>query len=260
MGSDSASKKRKRSIEDTSPSELTSAVVRRLLDVLDNDDEIRALPAPSFDYLLCGIRDAFQSALSAEAIGFQAPQRREEDWDWKLSPEQIAGLTQEEKTIWKAFLGRDQLCTAKIKVHPFNWTMPVLDLRQWEAHIPGPAGTPWEGGVYSLSIIFRSGSPDSVPRLRFVRPLFHVNAYPTGVWGYTHHDYDVDPGRLATLLRSVQQGLGVHNISNPSHSDAYTLARNDPIAFAAKIRAQAEDWKPDPQTGLAGRRVLSRVD
>jgi hypothetical protein len=107
------------------------------------------------------LTEAYHSALIAEEAAAQkpAPAQREEDWNWQLSPEQIAGLVEEERTIWKAFLvGRDlirgtvsrSLAFAKvmhklkvlqnIKLHPLNWTMPVVDLRQWEAHIPGPAG------------------------------------------------------------------------------------------------------------------------
>ncbi|KAJ7250393.1 ubiquitin-conjugating enzyme/RWD-like protein [Mycena rebaudengoi] len=150
--------------------------------------------------------------------------------------------------------------------------MPVVDLRQWEAHIPGPAGTPWEGGVYSLTIKFKPGSPDLLPKFRFLVPLFHPNVYPSGNWAYTALDHDIikgranratawkctfeeDPTRLMKLLQNIQRGLHEHDMNHPSQSDAYTMAKNDPKEYDAKIRAEAEDWKPDPQTGLAGRRI-----
>ncbi|KAJ6615511.1 SUMO-conjugating enzyme UBC9-like protein [Mycena sp. CBHHK59/15] len=132
--------------------------------------------------------------------------------------------------------------------------MPVVDLRQWEAHIPGTTGTPWEGGVYTLSITFGPDFTKYVPKLRFVRPLFHPNAYPTGTWGYTTEDHKIvtkdmpalwkqtdqqDPLRLATLLRSVMTSLHNPDITDPSQSDAYTMLKNDPKAYAAKIMAQA---------------------
>jgi hypothetical protein len=61
--------------------------------------------------------------------------------------------------------------------------MPVVDLRQWQAHIPGLKNvsgshitihssltapqTPWEGGVYSLDVTFwppASELSESIPK------------------------------------------------------------------------------------------------
>ncbi|KAJ7165629.1 ubiquitin-conjugating enzyme/RWD-like protein [Mycena crocata] len=160
-----------------------------------------------------------------------------------------------------------------IKVHPFNWHMPIVDMKQWEAHIPGVQGTPWEGGVYTLQLIFWHGIPEGVPIFRFIRPLFHLHTYPTGTWA--REEYDVvegisrhaiwkktkleDPERLVTLLRRIQKQLNEPDTKNPHQYDAYILMKDDPAAYKKKIREQAEDWKPDPQTGLAGRRILQPV-
>ncbi|KAJ7735139.1 hypothetical protein DFH07DRAFT_116101 [Mycena maculata] len=51
--------------------------------------------------------------------------------------------------------------------------MPVVDLRHWEAHIPGVRDTPWEGGVYSLRVEFWPGFPERIPKFRFFVPLCH---------------------------------------------------------------------------------------
>ncbi|KAJ7165626.1 ubiquitin-conjugating enzyme 9 [Mycena crocata] len=162
---------------------------------------------------------------------------------------------------------------SNIKLHPFNWHMPVVDLKQWEAHIPGVRGTPWEGGVYTLQLTFFHGLSEAIPKLRFIRPLFHVNIYPSGTWGFV--DWEVvefgvgigfrdvwkktkleDPMRLATLLQSIQKHLNEPNTQSPAQSDAYTLIKTDPEAYQERIRTQAADWTPDPRTGLAGRPIL----
>ncbi|KAF8142857.1 ubiquitin-conjugating enzyme/RWD-like protein [Mycena galopus ATCC 62051] len=159
-----------------------------------------------------------------------------------------------------------------IKLHPLNWRMPVVDLRQWEAHIPGNKGTSWEGGVYTLQVIFSAGSPEGIPKLRFSPPLFHPNVYPSGTWGgsrlpennianFSHGVWlktkQEDPERFAKVLRSIQLLLHEPDMAHPAQSDAYTMAKNDTQAYEKRIRAQAEAWTPDPRTGLAGRPIHS---
>ncbi|KAJ7892816.1 SUMO-conjugating enzyme UBC9-like protein [Mycena olivaceomarginata] len=139
--------------------------------------------------------------------------------------------------------------------------MPVVDLRQWQAHIPGRKGTPWEGGVYSLDVIF-SPAECVVPKLRFIRPLFHPNASPSGTWSYSGDPgvkinyvygntwvkttYD-GPERFAQLLQTVQNTLHEPNLHDPAQGEAYLAAKNDFTAY---------ECTPDPRTGLAGRPIL----
>ncbi|KAJ7983024.1 ubiquitin-conjugating enzyme/RWD-like protein [Mycena polygramma] len=272
--SESTSKKRKRSSssDESSERERASSLIRRSIALLTANPEV---PAVTLRPLLRTLSAAYDSALSAEASDTKSqPQpvsMRAEDWDWELSAEQIAQLSEEELTLWKdLLLCRDSLQRAGIKIHPFKWKMPVIDLRQWQAHIPGVPGTCWEGGVYSLNVAFPFGHPERIPHLRFVRPLFHPNVYPNGthmylghpelrleghseVWSKTKQE---DPERFANLLRSVKTLIHNPDLENPHCSDPWTLIKNDPKAYEEKIRAQAKAWTPDPRTGLAGRRIL----
>ncbi|KAJ7174415.1 ubiquitin-conjugating enzyme/RWD-like protein [Mycena filopes] len=152
--------------------------------------------------------------------------------------------------------------------------MPVVDFRQWEAHIPGNQGTPWEGGVYTLSIVCSCGFPDFIPHMRFLRPLIHPNVYPTGTYAYYNSDFvsptgrfevskrqwintrHEDPERMAKLLQDVQKIIHHPNLEQPHQYDAYIVAKNNPKAYEERIRLQAAAWKPDPKTGLAGRPIL----
>ncbi|KAJ7174422.1 ubiquitin-conjugating enzyme/RWD-like protein [Mycena filopes] len=274
MGSDSSletSKKRKRSGSlDQSPERgRTSSLIRRSIALLTAIPEV---PAASLHPLLNVLTDAYGSALSAEAPSPDSRSVATEDWNWELSAEQISRLSEEELTIWKDMLVcAPNLRLASIKLHPFNWKMPVVDLRQWEAHIPGNAGTAWAGGVYTLSIAFSAGFPERAPKMRFLRPLFHPNVYPTGTYACFHGDlvtpeigsHDVwintkqeDPERFAKLLRKVQTMLHSPDLTNPHQADGYTLAKNDPVGYEKRIRLQAAAWTPAPKTGLAGRPIL----
>ncbi|KAJ7165860.1 ubiquitin-conjugating enzyme/RWD-like protein [Mycena filopes] len=155
--------------------------------------------------------------------------------------------------------------------------MPVVDFRQWEAHIPGNQGTPWEGGVYTLSIVFSCGFPDFIPHMRFLRPLFHPNVYPSGGYAYPNAElfsptgrFEIDkrewintrqedPERFAKLLRDAQKIIHHPDLGNPQQSDGYTMAKNNPVGYEKKIRLQAAAWTPDPKTGLAGRPILQPI-
>ncbi|KAJ7892814.1 hypothetical protein B0H14DRAFT_2685867, partial [Mycena olivaceomarginata] len=224
-----ASKKRKRSDSpDGAPErERTSSIIRRSIALLTAIPEI---PAASLHPLLSTLTDAYGSALSEEARDLEPPPAElmsgEEDWNWELTTEQITRLSEEELAIWKDLLPcRHALRISGIKLHPSNWKMPVVDLREWEAHIPGP-----QRGTYGFHIYSTPLSTESCHRhlgravyihstcsfrlvlqnalsqnvlchdcfqthadeltsltVRFFVPLFHPNVYPSGTWAYNNH-------------------------------------------------------------------------
>ncbi len=42
----------------------------------------------------------------------------------------------------------------------------------------GKPGTPWEGGLFKLRMIFKDDYPSTPPKCKFEPPLFHPNIYP----------------------------------------------------------------------------------
>ena len=59
--------------------------------------------------------------------------------------------------------------------------MNLNDLTRWNALLKGPAGTPYEGGVYGLALICDSGYPMTPPKAHFVTRVFHPNVnYTSG--------------------------------------------------------------------------------
>jgi hypothetical protein len=106
-GSTAAPKKRKRSESpDGAPErQRTLSIIRRSIALLTAIPEI---PAASLHPLLNTLTDAYGSALSAEARDLKPPPAQpisaEEDWNWELTTEQIARLSEEELTIWKDLL------------------------------------------------------------------------------------------------------------------------------------------------------------
>lgn len=52
---------------------------------------------------------------------------------------------------------------------------------EWEALVPGPDGTPFEGGVFSARLTFPASYPLEPPTMRFEPPIFHPNVYSDGL-------------------------------------------------------------------------------
>ncbi|KAK7044686.1 SUMO-conjugating enzyme ubc9 [Favolaschia claudopus] len=264
--SHTVSNKRKRSdTEDDAERERTSSLIRRSIALVTAIPEI---PTASLHPVLNTLTEACGSALLDEARNSKSV-TEEEDWDWEFSPEQIARLSEEELRIWKDLLPcRNALAITGIKLHPLNWKMPVLDLRQWQAHIPGRKGTPWEGGVYSLDVTFPHDLPEGIPKCRFFRPLLHPNVYVSGTWGFIFlPEVTLSSGKNSTevwlktkqedpMLRSIRKIMHEPIIDNPAQAEGYSLLKDDPEGYEEKIREQAKAWTPDPNTGLAGRPIL----
>jgi len=62
-------------------------------------------------------------------------------------------------------------------VHVF----PSADnLKFWRALIEGPAGSPFEGGVFALSVVLPDDYPFRPPKITFETPVYHCNISDSG--------------------------------------------------------------------------------
>lgn len=49
------------------------------------------------------------------------------------------------------------------------------NLKHWEVTIPGPPGTPFEGGKFKIEIKLDDNYPNSTPSCKFLTKVFHPN-------------------------------------------------------------------------------------
>jgi len=117
----------------------------------------------------------------------------------------------------------------------------------WEVGIPGKKDTPWEGGVYEVTMTFPEEYPSKPPKCKFTPPLFHPNVYPSGTICLSILDEEKNWKPAITIkqiLLGVQELLNDPNAADPAQLEAYTLYKNDKDSYTKKIRQQARERAP----------------
>ncbi|KAG9298502.1 hypothetical protein G9A89_016499 [Geosiphon pyriformis] len=139
------------------------------------------------------------------------------------------------------------------KDHPYGFyarptkTENGLDLMNWEVGIPGKLGTPWEGGVYKIHMIFPEDYPSKPPKCKFTPPLFHPNVYPSGTvcLSILNEEEAWKPAiTIKQILLGIQDLLNDPNPDSPAQSDAYMLYKKDRKEYELRVRRIAKENAP----------------
>lgn len=111
---------------------------------------------------------------------------------------------------------------------------------EWDATIIGPEETAWEGGIFSLKLVFPANYPDGPPKVRFTCEMFHPNVYADGTLCL---DIIQDAWKpiytVATILTSIQSLLTDPNPDSPANVDAAKLWREDKKLYNRRVRRTA---------------------
>ncbi|KAI1298116.1 Ubiquitin-conjugating enzyme E2 8 [Halotydeus destructor] len=114
------------------------------------------------------------------------------------------------------------------------------DLFRWEAMIVGPEGSPYQGGVFFLEVIFPKNYPWSPPGVRFRTKIYHPNINKNG-----SICLDILKAKnwsaaltVTTVLLSISSLLTDPNPDDPFVLEAAKLYKAD----RAKYDETARDW------------------
>eukprot|EP00013_Stygamoeba_regulata_P026122 CAMPEP_0177655642 /NCGR_PEP_ID=MMETSP0447-20121125/15093_1 /TAXON_ID=0 /ORGANISM="Stygamoeba regulata, Strain BSH-02190019" /LENGTH=158 /DNA_ID=CAMNT_0019159609 /DNA_START=26 /DNA_END=502 /DNA_ORIENTATION=+ len=140
------------------------------------------------------------------------------------------------------------------KDHPFGfYARPIsnpdgtTDLLNWECGIPGKAGTLWEGGLYTLTIMFTEDYPSKPPKCKFKEGFFHPNIYPSGTVCLSILDEEQEWKPAITIkqiLLGIQDLLDNPNEMSPAQHEAFQLFVRNKTEYAKEVRAQAQRYAP----------------
>ena len=136
----------------------------------------------------------------------------------------------------------------KIQADPpegISGTPSESNIMIWSAVIFGPPDTPFEDGIFKLSLEFTEEYPNRAPTVRFQTKMFHPNVYPDGGicldilqnrWTPT---YDV-----TALLTSVQSLLSDPNPASPANDMAAQLYRENRREYEKRVKELVEkSWE-----------------
>eukprot|EP00656_Telonema_subtile_P051965 TRINITY_DN7111_c0_g1_i2.p1 TRINITY_DN7111_c0_g1~~TRINITY_DN7111_c0_g1_i2.p1 ORF type:complete len:181 (+),score=24.23 TRINITY_DN7111_c0_g1_i2:146-688(+) len=141
------------------------------------------------------------------------------------------------------------------KEHPYGFYARLQkgadgasDLMRWDCGIPGKEGSPWEGGVYKITMEFSEDYPSKPPKCKFPAGFFHPNIYPSGTVCLNILNDDPQNGgwrpaiTIPQILSGIQTLLSEPNLDDPAQEPAYLLLRKDPTAYEARVRKEAQQY------------------
>ncbi|KAJ1044486.1 hypothetical protein NDA10_000291 [Ustilago hordei] len=132
-----------------------------------------------------------------------------------------------------------QLSTDPNSLFPAVGPISEDNYLEWEALVPGPDGTPFEGGVFSARLSFPASYPLEPPTMRFDPPIFHPNVYADGLVciSILHAPGD-DPNMYES---SSERWSPEPNVESGANIDACKMYRDDRGGYEKIIRDSVKE-------------------
>jgi len=113
------------------------------------------------------------------------------------------------------------------------------DLFEWEAVIMGPIGTPYEGGIFNLSISIPSNYPFKPPIVIFKTKIYHPNINSAGNICLDILKTQWSPAlTISKILLSICSLLSDPNPNDPLVPDIANLLKTNPELYSKT----AKEW------------------
>merc|ERR1719359_1313354 len=110
------------------------------------------------------------------------------------------------------------------------------DIFNWNATIMGPAGSPYEGGLFSLAMKIPPDYPFKAPQISFKSQIYHPNVKNGNICLDILRAQWSPALTLSKVLLSVSSLLTDPNPDDPLDPEAANLYKNDRSRFDARAR------------------------
>lgn len=128
------------------------------------------------------------------------------------------------------------------------------DLSHWTATIIGPSGSPFEGGVFKLTIKFPSNYPFRAPDIKFDTHVYHPNISRSGSICLDILKDQWSPAlSVSKVLLSICSLLNDPNPNDPLEPDVARIYKNDRL----KYDLTAREWTTKYASGSGTKTVCA---
>ena len=147
---------------------------------------------------------------------------------------------------------------------PEGMVVEVHSLTNLSVDLPGPEGTPYEGGFFTLVLNIPPRYPYVPPEARFSTKIYHPNIDgggriccsllslpPKGTWTPALH--------LSAVCASLQSLLSSPNPDDPLDAEAAQRFLTDPTGFAATARSWTARYAAPANTNVAEATTVAPV-
>lgn len=117
------------------------------------------------------------------------------------------------------------------------------NLYEWDGIIHGPSNSPYQGGIFHLSIQFPVDYPFRPPAVRFKTKIYHPNINSTGLICLDILKTQWSPVLTITkVLLSISSLLTDPNPDDPFVPEIATLLKADRAAYEEEAKAWTRRW------------------
>jgi len=115
------------------------------------------------------------------------------------------------------------------------------NIMHWDGIIFGPTDSPWEGGIFRITLTFTEKYPIKAPNIRFLTKMFHPNISPSGEIWLTMLKSDWNPCYdVMAILISIQSILCNPLPGSGYNSEARTLFTENRMEYNRRVRETVE--------------------
>ena len=125
-------------------------------------------------------------------------------------------------------------------------TMDIVQdqITNWNVHIQGPAGTPYEGGKFTANIDFSDNYPFKCPKVQFVTKIYHPNVKTdTGeICAQALQNSWVPTLNAQYIIKMLMELITNPNSDNPMEAEISRVLMTNPSKFRDNAKEFTEKY------------------